>query len=172
MLFDQIKHKIHHGFFSKRSTQTNLMEYVSILAREIVDGGQVDSVYTDFNKANDKVDHGRLIGKLKWHGINSNLAQWFSSYLSDRSQFVVIGRSSSDRIIPTSGVPQGSILGPLLFIIFINDLLSSLSTGSGLGIADDLKVFRAIITESDCLLLQKDLDLVERWCASNNTSLN
>lgn len=175
MLFEQINHRIHHsqhGFFSRRSTETNLMEYVSILAREIVDGGQVDSVYTDFTKAFDKVDHCRLVGKLKGHGINSNLVEWFSSYLSDRSQYVVIGRSSSERFRPTSGVPQGSILGPLLFVIFVNDLLSSLSTGSGLAFADDLKVFRPIVTVNDCLLLQNDLDLVERWCASNRMSLN
>ena len=174
-LFEQIKHNIHHsqhGFFSKRSAQSNLMEYVSTLANEIVNGGQVDSVYTDFTKAFDKVDHGRLIGKLKGNRLNSKLIDWFSSYLSDRSQRIVIGRSSSNSIRQTSGVPQGSILGPLLFLIFINDLLSSLSAGSGLGFADDLKVFRSIVTEDDCRLLQDDLDLVERWCVTNRMGLN
>ena len=174
-LFEQIKQRIHHsqhGFFSKRSTETNLMEYVTFMANEIVDGGQVDSVYTDFTKAFDKVNHSRLIRKLKGHGINSNLVEWFTSYLSDRSQLVVIGRSSSNRILPTSGVPQGSILGPLLFVIFINDLLSSLSAGSGLGFADDLKVFRPITNDNDCRLLQNDLLTIERWCESNDMYLN
>ncbi len=175
MLFEQIKHKIHdsqHGFFSKRSTQSNLMEYVSFVAHEIVDGGQVDTIYTDFTKALDKVNHNLLINKLKDFGLNGNLIRWMSSYLRGRSQLVAIGRSRSEHFIPTSGVPQGSIIGPLLFTIFINDLLSSLSPGSSLGFADDLKVFRSIVTESDCLLLQKDLDLIERWCTTNDMSLN
>jgi len=111
-LFDSVKLNIRHsqhGFFEKRSTQTNLMEYVSTVADAIISGGQVDTVYTDFAKAFDKVDHGILLGKLKSFGLPDNLVLWFSTYLRDRSQFVVIGGSRSTRIIPTSGVPQGSI---------------------------------------------------------------
>jgi ribonucleases P/MRP protein subunit RPP40 len=172
-LFDSVKLHIHHsqhGFFEKRSTQTNLMEYVSAVADAIISGGQVDTVYTDFAKAFDKVDHGILLVKLRSFGLQENLVKWFSTYLRDRSQFVVIGGYKSNRIIPTSGVPQGSILGPLLFIIFINDLLASLSSCSGF--ADDLKVYRSISSDYDCELLQEDLTKIIDWCRRNNMSLN
>lgn len=172
-LFDNVKSNIHHsqhGFFQKRSTQTNLIEYVSYVADAIVAGGQVDTIYTDFAKAFDKVDHNTLMFKLKAFGLSDGLVQWFSTYLRDRSQFVIIGGAKSTRIIPTSGVPQGSILGPLLFIIFINDLLSSLSSCSGF--ADDLKLYKSIGSSYDCELLQGDIQKIVEWCKVNNMSLN
>lgn len=156
VIFEHVKSKIHssqHGFFVKRSTLSNLMEYISTVSELIVNGGQIDSIYTDFSKAFDRVVHWILISKLRNFGINRNTQQWFKSYLSNRMQMVVIGGVTSEKIVPTSGVPQGSILGPLLFIMFINDLLMSLS--SSLGFADDLKAFREIKTESDCYLLQR-----------------
>lgn len=173
MLFDQIKSEIHHsqhGFFAKRSTQTNLMEYVSNVAQSIIDGGQVDTIYTDFSKAFDKVDHALLVAKLKRFGFKDNLLNWFDSYLTERSQFVVIGGTKSHRIVPSSGVPQGSILGPLLFILFINDLLSSLSSGSGF--ADDLKIYRKINDIYDCNILQSDVHKIVNWCAANKMIIN
>lgn len=172
-LFDMVKGDIHHsqhGFYRKRSAQTNLMEYVSSVADAIVDGGQVDTVYTDFAKAFDKVDHAILLSKLSSFGLSTSMINWFSSYLRDRTQVVVIGGFKSDGFIPTSGVPQGSILGPLLFIMFINDLLSSLSACSGF--ADDLKLFRSISSSYDCQLLQDDLGTVVNWCRRNNMILN
>lgn len=172
-LFDDVKSDVHHsqhGFFAKRSTQTNLMEYVSDVADAIAGGGQVDTIYTDFAKAFDKVDHGILLDKLRSHGFSGKIVQWFSTYLRDRSQFVIIGASKSDRINPTSGVPQGSILGPLLFILFINDLLASLSSCSAF--ADDLKVYKSVSDEYDCLLLQDDIIKIVDWCRVNNMHLN
>lgn len=172
-VFEDVKSNIHHtqhGFFERRSTQTNLMEYVSMVADSIANGGQVDTIYTDFAKAFDKVDHGILLTKLSSFGLHTNLVKWFSTYMRDRTQFVVIGGTKSDGITPTSGVPQGSILGPLLFIIFINDLLSSLTACSGF--ADDLKIFRAIRSSYDCDLLQDDLVKMVEWCRKNNMTLN
>lgn len=130
----------------------------------------MDTVYTDFAKAFDKVDHGILLVKLKRFGLSDNAVRWFATYLSTRSQFIVIGGSKSDGIVPTSGVPQGSILGPLLFIIFINDLLESLSSCSGF--ADDLKLYRSISSAYDCEMLQDDLSKVVDWCRRNKMSLN
>jgi len=173
LVFNNVKSNIHHtqhGFFEKRSTQTNLMEYVSTVADAIVAGGQVDTIYTDFAKAFDKVDHGILLFKLCSFGVPTNLVEWFSTYLRNRSQFVVIGGSRSDRIVPSSGVPQGSILGPLLFIIFINDLLASLSSCSGF--ADDLKLYKTISSIYDCNLLQEDLLKIVEWCERNKMVLN
>ncbi len=163
MLFESVKDVIaqsQHGFFAGRSTQSNLMDYVSSIAHEIVNGGQVDTIYTDFTKAFDKVDHDRLIMKLSTFGFSEELLLWFRSYLRDRSQFVVIGGSRSERIVPTSGVPQGSILGPFLFILFINDLLTSLS--SCYGFADDLKIYRSIKNKYDCEILQENLAKISR----------
>jgi len=146
------------------------MEYVSTVAQSIINGGQVDTIYTDFSKAFDKVNHRMLIDKLKRIGFTDNLLEWFRSYLKDRTQFVVIGATKSFPIVPTSGVPQGSILGPLLFIIFINDLLSMLPSGSGF--ADDLKVFRKIEDVYDYETLQQDLVKIVKWCETNKMVIN
>lgn len=107
---------------------------------------------------------------MKKFGFSSSLVSWFSSYLSNRSQFVSIGGGRSHRIHPTSGVPQGSILGPFLFIIFINDLLKMLNTS--FGFADDLKLLRKIMTGGDCFMFQVEIDKLQDWCNSNKLDLN
>lgn len=139
VLFEKFKGLIHPSqhFFTKRSTQMNLMEFVTSVSQSIAKGGQVNVFYTDFSKAFDRIDHGILLKKLATFGFDNSLIKWFQSYLSNRSQFDSIGCGRSERITPTAGVPQGSVLGPFLFIIFINDLLQSLHTS--FGFADDLK---------------------------------
>lgn len=130
----------------------------------------MDVVYTDFSKAFDQVVHRILLAKLKGFGFGNHLLQWLQSYLTDRSQIVVIGGEQSERIVPSSGVVQGSILGPLLFVLFINDLLTSLSSSSAF--ADDLKVFRKINDVTDCHILQREVSKIVEWCNKNRMSLN
>lgn len=160
-----------HGFFVGRSVQTNLVEHISFLCHNVMNGGQVDTIYTDFSKAFDMVDHRLLIIKLRDIGIGGNLLTWFKSYLSCRSQCVVLGNSRSFIINPSSGVPQGSVLGPLLFLIFVNDLVERLNSKS-LQLADDLKISRRIDTVQDCLIMQNDVDTLRSWCSNNRINLN
>lgn len=107
-------------------------------------GDQVDVIYTDFEKAFDKVNHLTLLSKLNYFGLSSPLVKLFSSYLHDRVQYVCYGGFSSSEFRAYSGVPQGSNLGPLLFTIFINDISDCIRNCEYLLYADDLKMFRKV----------------------------
>lgn len=173
-IFNHYRHILsphQHGFVSNRSTITNLTEFVDFLSTNFNSRTQVDAVYTDFRKAFDKVSHPILIHKLEKSGFHGNLLRWLISYISNRSQFVSVNGYESFPKPVTSGVPQGSHLGPLLFIIFINDLISRLSCRSLL-YADDLKIFQSVKTQMDCEALQMDLDALSSWCSENSMELN
>ncbi|XP_045454348.1 uncharacterized protein LOC123663726 [Melitaea cinxia] len=111
-----------HGFINKRSTESNLCEFLDIVLNAMDSGHQVDVIYTDYAKAFDKISHSLLIKKLEHIGIHGNLLRWLTSYLRDRSQAVAIKGYTSSFVPITSGVPQGSHLGPLLFNVFVNDI--------------------------------------------------
>lgn len=160
-----------HGFVKKRSTTTNLLLYTNYLFENLDNRVQVDSVYTDFCKAFDKVDHLLLLKKIAFNGIRGNLLRWFQSYVTGRVQTVVINGFASNSVVVSSGVPQGSILGPLLFILFINDISECFIHSEFLLYADDLKVYRRITNSDDCLRLQEDLDRFSRYCISNKLHL-
>ena len=118
---------------------------------------QTDVIYLDFRKAFDSVAHNELLAKL-WHfGITGNLWKWFHGYLSPRMQCVKLDGILSHSLPVVSGVPQGSILGPLLFLIFINDITETVTSSDLLLFADDTKCFKTIGNPSDCHLLQQDL---------------
>lgn len=161
-----------HGFVKRKSTVTNLMIFVEHLFKNMDKRIQTDAVYTDFRKAFDRVDHAILLSKLAYNGIRGNLLRWFSSYINNRSQKVVINGYHSATITATSGVPQGSILGPLLFNLYINDIGKCFVNSYFLLYADDLKVFKPITSLNDCYLLQDDLDRLSDYCQINKLKLS
>ena len=161
-----------HGFIPGRSTLTNLAQFSEFLSQSLDLRNQVDVVYLDLSKAFDKVLHTRLLSKLECFGISTPLLKLFSSYLADRPLRVVIDGYASESYFQRSGVPQGSTLGPLLFVLFINDLPEMVSQSFISLFADDAKVAKTINTIDDCLALQDDLRKIDLWCEQNGLELN
>lgn len=161
-----------HGFVRKRSTTTNLILFANNLFEHMDNRIQVDAVYTDFRKAFDKVDHRLLLDKIAYNGIRGDLLRWFASYITNRRQRVLINGFQSNTIVVTSGVPQGSILGPLLFILFINDIKQCFLNSKFLMYADDLKAFKPIYNINDSYLFQEDLNRLSVYCDQNKLKLN
>lgn len=150
---------------------TNLSIYTTKIAHAFERGLETHSIYTDFSKAFDTVEFNVLLPKLKSIGIDGTLLKWIDSYISDRSLQVVFNGSKSNPFTPTSGVPQGSILGPLLFNIFINDL-GGLLKCEHLFFADDLKIYKTINCQGDVDKLSNDLITLNSWCLQNGLKLN
>ena len=152
------------GFIKGRSTVLQLLKVLDEWTESLQSGGQIDVIYTDFEKAFDKVPHKRLLSKLKSYKINGNIIKWIESFLLSRKQRVKINGVFSNWQNVLSGIPQGSVLGPLLFIIYINDLVEVCSQGSRLFLyADDAKIFKHISNDFDKVDLQSDLDSVKQW---------
>ena len=170
--FKHVISKAQHGFMANKSTTTNLVLFKNYIINAWNRGNQVDAIYTDFSKAFDRVDHTLLLRKLKRLGIADPLLSWIRSYLTGRTQYVRINNNVSHSIRVTSGVPQGSHLGPLLFILFINDLPTVLNYSKILMFADDAKLFIEIASEEDHTHLQSDLDSLVTWCDDNRMDLN
>ena len=149
------------GFLRGRSTLQRLLIFFSTL---LGSSSQTDVLYLDFKKAFDSVTHNELLHKLWNFGITDSLWLWVRAYLTNRRQCVSVGQSISNTLPVISGVPQGSLLGPLLFLVFINDLPSTLSTTMMLLSADDAKCLMPIFTLQDCSFLQSDLSRLSTWC--------
>jgi len=153
-----------HGFMKNRSCATNLLEFLE-KASTVVDSGKgFDIIYLDFAKAFDKVPRTRLLRKVKAHGIRGPILAWIEAWLTGRRQRVVLNGKFSSWEEVLSGVPQGSVLGPLLFLIFINDLDSVLEEVECLKkFADDTKLGNTVETPEDQARLQRALDALYQW---------
>lgn len=161
-----------HGFIKGRSTTTNLMEFASYIFTAFREKRQVDVIYTDFSKAFDKVVHDLLLHKLNVIGFPHKLLMWLSSYLKGRTQRVKFKSVLASDIEVTSGVPQGSHLGPLLFVFYLNDLPAIIRSSDILMYADDVKLFRSYGALEDSTYIQDDLNRLSEWCLTNRMSLN
>lgn len=162
-----------HGFRAGHSCQSQLLETVHLWAKSIDDAKSSHIAFLDFSKAFDTVPHQRLLLKLHNIGIQGSLLTWIDGFLSHRRQRVQCDGAASHWIKVTSGVPQGSILGPLLFILYINDIGSGLSSHISL-FADDCTIFKEISSRQDCDAPQADLNCLfswtHKWQLSFNTS--
>ena len=159
---NNILYDLQHGFREKRSCETQLVMLVDELARNIQKGKQTDLVLLDFSKAFDKVSHEKLIFKLHQYGIKGKNLEWIRAFLNNRSQQVVVDGIQSSSIPVTSGVPQGSVLGPILFLAYINDLPEHVTSQVRL-FADDTVIYITLHKQADSIALQKDLQQLERW---------
>ena len=151
-----------HGFMKKRSCLTNLLEFLEFVTNYIDQGKPIDVIYLDFQKAFDKVPHKRLMLKIKSFGIVGQIYDWIEDWLKDRQQRVVILGKNSNWIKVKSGVPQGSVLGPLLFLIYINDIDDCVGTHI-LKFADDTKIYSVVANQEDVVKLQDDLKNLCYW---------
>lgn len=151
-----------HGFSKGRSCLTNLLIFLEKVTKYVDDGFPVDILYLDFSKAFDKVPHQRLLLKLRAHGVGAIVTDWIGAWLKDRKQRVVVNGKESNWSPVCSGVPQGSVLGPTLFIIYINDIDDGI-TSEVLKFADDTKVFRKVATVEQAFTLQEDMHKLFYW---------
>ena len=154
---------------SSRSVETNLLCFSKYVTKCMDDQRQVDAVYTDFSKAFDRIDQKILINKLSEVGVGADICRWVASYICGRTSKVSVLSHKSGPINITSGVPQGSHLGPLLFNIFINDVGTCFKFSKFLIYADDIKLFNSV---EDCWKMQEDINRLSEYCASNSLNLN
>ena len=151
-----------HGFRSHHSCVTQLISLVEDLSYAMDHQKQTDVILLDFAKAFDSVPHQRLLVKLRHYGIHDNICKWIGTWLTHRSQKVVLDGVSSDSKPVHSGVPQGTVLGSLMFLIYINDITEHITSSLRL-FADDCLLYRIIATEEDTIQLQHDLNQLSTW---------
>ena len=161
------------GFCEGKSTAGALAMAVDQWHRHLEERNDICTVLFDYRKAFDTVPHRNLLSKLESLGINSYVLRWLTHYLCQRFQYVCINGSNSNKLLVTSGVPQGSVLGPILFIIYINDITHpTLSDGSMTLFADDIMIYRPICTPEDLAMLQSDIDSLTSWTGQNFLQFN
>ena len=160
---NNILYDLQHGFQDKRSCETQLVALVHELAHGVNANQQTDMAILDFSKAFDKVRHKRLLYKLQWYGADPLTHAWIADFLRNRTQAVVLEGETSTSVTVTSGVPQGTVLGPILFLVYINDLPECISNSTVWLFANDCILYRQIDSTADCVKLQDYLNALQHW---------
>ena len=161
------------GFRKQHSTTHALLAFIDKVAHALDDASHTIGVFIDFSKAFDTIDHDILLYKLSHYGIRGTALEWFRDYLTDRKQYVYLNGHESSMKSITCGVPQGSLLGPLLFILYINDLQNSSEILSFICFADDTNLFLSHRNPNTLIhMLNSELKLVQSWIHANKLSLN
>jgi len=153
---------VQHSFRQGRSCESQLLLTVQDIASVLNNGKQMDAIALDFTKAFDKVSHKYLHHRLHYYGIRGPVLDWIDDFLANRTQKVILDGCSSNTLPVTSGVPQGTVLGPLLFLCFVNNIPEYVSSQIRL-YADDILLYKVIDTKDDCINLQEDLDNLQQW---------
>ena len=171
---EQKLNKNQHGFLPQKSCTTNMIHFTESLSLSLNDNIMTDVVYLDFAKAFDSVNHDLILKKLKekFH-IDGILLKFIVNYLQDRKQCVVVGGHKSGIRNVESGVPQGSILGPLFFVLFIDDIFECVSPGTSISLyADDTKIWRKIEEWGDHEILHRDINALYEWSVINKMNFH
>lgn len=161
-----------HGFRSGRSCLSQLLAHFDYISKQLEKGHNVDVVYLDFAKAFDKVDFLITMKKLQKLGVSGKIGRWIHAFLTNRTQSVILNGKRSKPAKVKSGVPQGSVLGPLLFLILIGDIDKNVVSAFVSSFADDTRAAQATDTIQDVTKLQKDLNSIYLWSENNNMQFN
>ena len=169
---NEMFNKGQHGFVPGRSTQTQLLSHFNDIFDTLAEGKRLDTVYLDFAKAFDKVDHEILLEKVKKHKISGKIGKWIREFLTDRKFRVVVNGCMSDEGEVTSGVPQGTVLAAILFVIMISDIDENVKLCIIRSFADDTRVSKKVICNQDKEQMQEDLGSIYDWAKNNKMEFN